>query len=55
MVVRRRKMNYVHLQTDPIKLDDLYQRVVASSCGAVSSFIGMYSILFNMRCIYAVH
>jgi molybdopterin synthase catalytic subunit len=35
-------MNYIHLQTEPIKLDELYQRVVAPSCGAVSSFIGLY-------------
>ena len=35
-------MNYVHLQIEPIKLDELYQRVVASSCGAVASFIGSW-------------
>ena len=35
-------MNYVHLQNESIKLDELYQRVVAPSCGAVASFIGSY-------------
>jgi molybdopterin synthase catalytic subunit len=35
-------MNYVHLQSESIKLDELYQRVVAPSCGAVASFIGSY-------------
>jgi len=34
-------MNYVHLQIEPIRLDELYQRVVAPSCGAISSFIGL--------------
>jgi molybdopterin synthase catalytic subunit len=35
-------MNYVHLQTEAIQPDELYKRVVASSCGAISSFIGLY-------------
>lgn len=35
-------MDYVQLQNESIKLDELYQRVVAPSCGAVASFIGSY-------------
>jgi len=42
-------MNYVHLQIEPIKLDELYQRVVAPSCGAISSFIGITRDNFEGR------
>jgi molybdopterin synthase catalytic subunit len=42
-------MNYVHLQTEAIQLDELYKRVVASSCGAISSFIGITRDNFEGR------
>ena len=35
-------MDYIHLQTEPIRLDELYKQVLASSCGAVASFIGAF-------------
>jgi molybdopterin synthase catalytic subunit len=41
-------MNYVHLQIEPIQLDELYKRVVASSCGAIASFIGLYEAIFRL-------
>jgi len=42
-------MDYVHLQFEPIKLDELYTQVVASSCGAVASFVGITRDNFDGR------
>lgn len=42
-------MNYVSLQHQPINLDILYQQVVAPSCGAVASFIGITRDHFEGR------
>ena len=47
-------MNYVHLQIEPIQLDELYQRVVASSCGAVASFIGLCATFARCRMFCSV-
>ncbi|CAF4196092.1 unnamed protein product [Rotaria magnacalcarata] len=42
-------MNYIHLQTEPILIEQLYRRVVSPSCGAVSSFIGITRDNFEGR------
>ncbi|CAF1561452.1 unnamed protein product [Adineta ricciae] len=42
-------MDYIHLQTEPIRLDELYKQVLASSCGAVASFIGVTRDNFEGR------